>query len=78
MGFHMSVKIPWEQLSETALRGLVEEYVTREGTDYGHQETSLERKVEQVMAQLRDGTAIVSYDSKTGSVTIISACAWHK
>jgi len=72
----MAIKVPWEELSAEALRGLVEEYITREGTDYGHREVSLERKVEQVMAQLRTGSAVVSYDPVTGTVTIIPAQDW--
>lgn len=74
----MGMKIPWNQLSAEALRGLVEEYITREGTDYGHQEVSLERKVEQVMAQLRDGTAIVSYDPETDTATIVPIQEWQE
>lgn len=73
----MGIKVPWDQLSDEALRGLVEEYITREGTDYGHQEVPLERKVAQVMAQLRDGTALVSYDPESGSVTIVPAHEWQ-
>lgn len=74
----MGMKIPWNQLSAEGLRGLVEEYITREGTDYGHQEVSLERKVEQVMAQLRDGTAVVSYDPETDSATIVPIQEWQE
>lgn len=72
----MSIRVPWEELSPEALRGLVEEYITREGTDYGHREVSLDRKVEQVMTQLRTGEAVVSYDPETESVTIIAARDW--
>lgn len=74
----MSIQVPWEELSPEALRGLVEEYITREGTDYGHREVSLDRKVEQVMAQLRSGEAVVSYDPETGSVTIVAARDWRE
>jgi uncharacterized protein YheU (UPF0270 family) len=47
--------IPLEKLSAEALRGVIEEFVTREGTDYGGQMYSLENKVEQVFRQLRRG-----------------------
>lgn len=69
----MSIEVPWEQLSPVALRGLVEEYVSREGTEYGDWEVSLERKVEQVIGQLRDGTAVICYDPDTGSTGIVAA-----
>lgn len=35
--------VPWDQLSAEALRGLIEEFVTRDGTDYGEVEVPLER-----------------------------------
>jgi hypothetical protein len=34
--------IPFQDLSPEALRGVVEEFVTRDGTDYGEFEVSLE------------------------------------
>jgi uncharacterized protein YheU (UPF0270 family) len=49
-------------LSPDALRGLIEEFVTREGTDYGLRETDLEEKVQDVERQLRSGEARIVYD----------------
>ena len=40
--------IPYEKLSPEALKGLIEEFVTREGTDSGYTEKSLEDNVEMV------------------------------
>lgn len=59
------MEIPADRLSPEALRGLVEEFVTREGTDYGDQEVSLETKVAQVLAQLRRGEVVIRYDPKS-------------
>lgn len=67
------MKIPWQALSADALDGLIEEYVTRDGTDYGEQETSLERRKQQVMAALRDGRAVILFTQSTGQSNIISA-----
>ena len=36
-----AMQIPHDQLSPQALRGLIEEFVTRDGTDYGTTEASL-------------------------------------
>jgi hypothetical protein len=41
-------------LSPEALRGVIEAFVTREGTDYGAQEVPLDTKVCQVRQQLSD------------------------
>jgi len=65
------VEIPLESLSREALRGVVEEFITREGTDYGHDERTLEGKVEDVMRQLERGEARIVYDPERQSVTLI-------
>ena len=49
--------IPHRLLSADALRGVIEAFVTREGTDYGMQEVPLATKVCQVQHQLDAGTA---------------------
>lgn len=69
----MVIRIRPEELSPAALRGLVEEYINREGTDYGARETPMERKVDQVMAQLRDGRAVITWDIDTSSASIVLA-----
>ena len=62
--------IPHRMLSPEALRGVLEAFVIREGTDYGVQEVSLETKVMQVRQQLDEGTAVIVYDEETSSWTI--------
>jgi uncharacterized protein YheU (UPF0270 family) len=64
------VEIPVEQLSADALRGVIDDFVLREGTDYGLVEVSLERKREQVLAQLKSGKARVLFDPRTETCTI--------
>ena len=66
------MQIPYDQLSDDALQGLIEEYVTREGTDYGHQEYSLAEKVAGVRKQLQRGEAVIYFDSYLQSCTIVS------
>src|SRR5919197_6281831 len=62
--------IPHQMLSPEALRGVIEAFVTREGTDYGAQEVPLDTKVLQVQQQLDTGTAVLVYDEATDSCTI--------
>jgi uncharacterized protein YheU (UPF0270 family) len=54
-----AIKIPYDQLSPEALQGVVEEFVTRDGTDYGEVEVPLETKIAQVMNQLKSGKAVI-------------------
>ena len=67
------VEIPHRELSESALRGVVESYVLREGTDYGHRNYSLEEKIAAVMRQLDRGEAMVVFDPETETVSIVAA-----
>jgi uncharacterized protein len=66
------VIVPLESLRPETLRAVVEEFVSREGTDYGPGEHSLDDKVEQVLRQLRRGEAQLSFDSETGSIGIVA------
>jgi uncharacterized protein YheU (UPF0270 family) len=64
------VEIPIDALSADALTGVIDDYVLREGTNYGSIEVSLETKRAQVLAQLRSGAAIVIFDPVTETCTI--------
>lgn len=66
------VIIPFRQLSPEALSGLLEAYVSREGTDYGQgAPPNLSQKVDQVRRQLEEGTAVVVFDPEEQSCNII-------
>jgi uncharacterized protein YheU (UPF0270 family) len=62
-----------DDLSPEALRGLLEEFVTRDGTDYGAIERGLEEKIAQVMAQLRAGEARIVFDPASETANIVLA-----
>jgi uncharacterized protein len=66
------VTIPHRELSNEALRSVVEAFVLREGTDYGMHEYSLEQKVAHVMRQLERGEAHIVFDLTTESVDIVA------
>jgi uncharacterized protein len=65
------IVIPYRDLSATALRGVLESFVLREGTDYGEREVSLDRKVAQVLRQLERGEAQIVFDPVVESVDIV-------
>ena len=67
------VKIPHRELSDEALRGVVESFVLREGTDYGQRDYSLEEKIAAVMRQLDRGEAVIVFDPETETVSIVEA-----
>ena len=67
------MKIPHRDLSEAALRGVVESFVLREGTDYGPREYSLEEKIAAVVRQLDRDEAVIVFEPDTETVSIIVA-----
>lgn len=67
------VELSPSDLSADALRGLVEEFVSREGTDYGHADRSLESKVRDVLRQLEEGEARIVFDLTTETASIVAS-----
>ena len=65
------IVIPHTDLSAEALRGVMESFVLREGTDYGEREISLDQKVAQVLRQLERGEARIIFDAELESVDIV-------
>lgn len=61
------MKIPPDALNPDTLRALIDEYVTRDGTEL----SDADRKVEQVLGAIQAGRAEIHYDEDTGSTTII-------
>jgi uncharacterized protein len=66
------IEVPRESLSPEALEGLVEEFITREGTDYGAHEHSLEAKRASVMKQLERNRIAIVFDFESESTTLVS------
>jgi len=67
------VELSPDDLSPEALRGLVEEFVTRDGTDYGSVERSVDEMIAQVLDQLRSGEARLVFDPETETANIAPA-----
>jgi uncharacterized protein len=66
------LRIPHDALPTDTLSRLIEEFVTREGTDYGNQPMSLESKTKDVEKQLRSGDAVILYDPTCQSANIVT------
>ena len=66
------VEVSHRDLSEVALRGVVESFVLREGTDYGQRDYSLEEKIAAVIRQLDCGEAVIVFDPDSETVSIIA------
>jgi uncharacterized protein len=68
---HEGIIIPHDNLTEEALHGLIEEFVTREGTDTGYTDGSLDENVKMVKRQLKHGEVLIVYDGDTQTANIV-------
>jgi uncharacterized protein YheU (UPF0270 family) len=66
-----AIAVPHTELSVEALRGVVESFVLREGTDYGERDVPHEQKVAEVIRQLERGEAQIMFDPVTGTIDIV-------
>jgi uncharacterized protein len=66
-------KIPIERLTPDTLRGVIEEFISRSGTDYGEKEASPERSYQQVKHKLEHGLAVLVYDDEAETTNILQA-----
>jgi len=75
MAFNMNIddyiEIPPQQLEVDILTAIIEEFVNREGTDYGLSEYTLEQKVAQVKRQIDQGKVVIAFDVVTESCTLL-------
>jgi uncharacterized protein YheU (UPF0270 family) len=65
--------IPVNKLSSKALLGVIEEFISRNGTDYGEIEASPEANVRQVKDKLKKGLAVLVFDDETETTNIFLA-----
>ncbi len=64
------MEIPYQKLSEDALKGVIDDFIFREGTDYGHEDFTYEEKFKQVLAKVTSGDVRIYFDPKTESCTL--------
>ena len=69
----MNRKIPIDRLSPEALQGVIEEFISRAGTDYGETEVSWDAMFHRVKQNLETGSAVLLYDDETETTNIFLA-----
>jgi len=65
--------IPVNKLSPEALQGVIEEFISRDGTDYGEIEASTETNFRQVKSKLEKGSAVLVFDDEAATTNIFLA-----
>jgi len=65
------LQVPLAAVSPEALTGLVGEFVTRDGTDYGTRERTVESKIQSVRRQLERGDIVIVFDTESETFNIV-------
>ena len=67
------MRIPHLLLTPAALRAVVEEYVTRDGTDH----SAIPARIERVLRQLNGGHVELHYEEESATCNIVSIADSH-
>lgn len=67
------IEVPYEQISPDTLRKMIQEFVTRDGADWGDAGCTLEDKVQQVLRQLKHKGVKVVFDLRSETANIVSS-----
>ena len=66
------VEIPYQDINPGTLRNMIEEFVSRDGSDWGDAGGSMEDKIKQVLRQFESGKIKVVFDLTSQSANIVS------
>lgn len=71
------MQIPVDRLDAETLTRVIEEFVSREGTDYGQSSPDLLAKVEGIRRKLKSGEAVLCFDEVSETCHILSREAYR-
>jgi uncharacterized protein len=72
------VAIDHAELSPDALRNVIHDLVTRDGTDYGAVEKTTEQKAEALLRQITHGEAQLVFDPETETLGLMTSHEWKR
>jgi uncharacterized protein YheU (UPF0270 family) len=72
------IEIDLSLLSDMALENLVIDVITRHATDYGEYEINLQIKKEQLIDNIKQGSAVIVFSAQEGICDIISLEEFRK
>lgn len=65
------VEIPYKDIRPETLRKMIEEFVSRDGADWGDAGGSMDDKIEQVLRQFKAGKIKVVFDLTSQTANIV-------
>lgn len=71
----MDTLIPFESLAPETLDNVLSDIVSRDGTDYGDYDLSLDQKREQALQALKSGDAVLLFDTESETIQLVSKSA---
>ena len=66
------VEVPYLDINPETLRNMIEEFVSRDGADWGETGGSMEDKIKKVLRQFESGKIKVVFDLTSQSANIVS------
>ena len=66
------IEVPYLDINPETLRNMIEEFVSRDGSDWGDTGGSMEDKIKQVLRQFESGKIKVVFDLTSQSANIVS------
>lgn len=66
------IEVPAGELAADTLRAIAEDFCTRDGTDYGETELTLDQKVAILMQQLKRGQARILFEQRSQTLRIVT------
>jgi uncharacterized protein YheU (UPF0270 family) len=66
------IEIPPNRLADEILVSIIEEFINREGTDYGKQEVKLDVQIKRARSKIMRGDVLIMFDPKTESCNLIT------
>ncbi|WP_421855109.1 YheU family protein [Marinomonas sp.] len=67
----MDTLIPYDSLAPDTLETILDDIVSRDGTDYGDYDLSVAQKREQALRSLRSGEAVLLFDTESETIKMI-------
>ena len=66
------IEVPYQDINPETLHNMIEEFVSRDGSDWGDSGGSMEDKIKQVLRQFESGKIKVVFDLTSQSANIVS------
>lgn len=67
----MDTLIPYDSLAPDTLETILDDIVSRDGTDYGDYELSVAQKRQQALQSLKKGEAVLLFDTESETIKMV-------